>query len=164
MCATRHIASFGHRFFRAQGKRHENAHFFGRRPNSYQLTDKLFKFLRTGHTYVCAPRAKQVDSVEVTRANVQQEFTRGGGPSSGDPLYKYQVDRLRRQMSAQLASEFLEVMIQHALRNRQNLDYVRGPSHKYPLNGLKVEFCYPKTSCMKWTTFILSFSMPEILS
>ncbi len=26
---------------------------------------------------------------------------------------------------------------------------VRGRSHKYPLNGLQVAFCCPKTSCMK---------------
>ena len=30
----------------------------------------------------------------------------------------------------------------------KNLD-LRGPSHKYPSNGLKVAFCCPKTSCMK---------------
>ncbi len=42
--------------------------------------------------------------------------------------------------------------------------HVRGPSHKYPLNGLKVAFYCPKISCIKWTSFILSFSMPEILS
>ncbi len=49
-------------------------------------------------------------------------------------------------------------------KNPDAFKRVRGPSHKYPLNGLKVALCYPKTSYMKQTTFILSFSIPEILS